>query len=243
MLKDERWRGLGEEAKASLATRDYAARSLTERLQTTGLEAAQLLGDARRELEAAWIPGVEIFARAVYPQRFRGVFGELARQNEGPLCALNFWPQQWSAARMDAGTAKGFHIHPPYIPDDEKNPADYLRRSHGPSGIGERNYTREQWDVMFIIQGRTEMILRDRRAGFSALTMRFFIDGDNHRGASNVGVIIPPGVAHALRVEGSEDVIMVYGTTTSFRPDFEGRIASEIETAELPAGWQKFLDS
>ena len=44
-------------------------------------------------------------------------------------------------------------------------------------------------------------------------------------------VVIPPGVAHAIRVEGSEDVIMVYGTSTSFRPEFEGRIASEIETA------------
>jgi len=53
--------------------------------------------------------------------------------------------------------------------------------------------------------------------------------------------VIPPGVAHAIRAEGSEDVIMVYGTSTTFQPEFEGRIASEIETADLPESWRKFL--
>ncbi len=44
-----------------------------------------------------------------------------------------------------------------------------------------------------------------------------------------------------LNSEGSEDVIIVYGTSTTFQPEFEGRIASEIETAELPESWRKFL--
>jgi len=48
-------------------------------------------------------------------------------------------------------------------------------------------------------------------------------------------------VAHAVRVEGTEDVIMVYGTSTVFRTDFEGRVASDVETAVLPESWQKFL--
>jgi dTDP-4-dehydrorhamnose 3,5-epimerase-like enzyme len=94
---------------------------------------------------------------------------------------------------------------------------------------------------MFFVQGRVEMILRDVRAGLPARTMRFFIDGDNHRSRNNVGVVIPPGVAHAIRVEGSEDLIMVYGTSTVFHPEFEGRIASEIEAADLPEAWRKFL--
>jgi dTDP-4-dehydrorhamnose 3,5-epimerase-like enzyme len=85
------------------------------------------------------------------------------------------------------------------------------------------------------------MILREARAGMPLRTMRFIVDGDNHRGSNNVGVVIPAGVAHALRVEGSEDVIMVYGTSVSFRPEFEGRIASEVETATLPESWQRFL--
>ena len=59
--------------------------------------------------------------------------------------------------------------------------------------------------------------------------------------ASNAGIVVPPGVAHAIRVEGSEDVIMVYGTSTSFKPEFEGRIASDVETATLPESWQRFL--
>jgi len=54
--------------------------------------------------------------------------------------------------------------------------------------------------------------------------------------------VIPAGVAHALRVEGSRDAIMVYGTTTSFEPAFEGRIADGIERAPLPAEWQAFID-
>jgi dTDP-4-dehydrorhamnose 3,5-epimerase-like enzyme len=72
--------------------------------------------------------------------------------------------------------------------------------------------------------------------------MRFFVDGDNHRSNNNVGVVVPPGVAHAIRAEGSEEVIMVYGTSTAFHPEFEGRIASEIETAPLPESWAAFLE-
>jgi len=96
--------------------------------------------------------------------------------------------------------------------------------------------------VMFFLQGRVEMILCDIRAGLRRRVMRFFVDGDNHRGNNNVGVVIPPGVAHAIRAEGAEDVIMVYGTSAIFHPEFEGRIASEIESAELPESWQKFLE-
>jgi hypothetical protein len=48
-------------------------------------------------------------------------------------------------------------------------------------------------------------------------------------------------VAHAIRAEGGEDVIMVYGTSTVFRSEFEGRIASEVESAALPESWQKCL--
>ena len=123
------------------------------------------------------------------------------------------------------------------------DPADWLRRCfvEEPENYSLRRYELEQWDVMFFVQGVAEMILRDVRAGLPPRTMRFFVDGDNHRGANNVGIVVPPGVAHAIRVEGSEDVIMVYGTSTSFKPDFEGRIASDVETAALPESWRKFL--
>ena len=94
---------------------------------------------------------------------------------------------------------------------------------------------------MFFVQGVAEMILRDVRAGMPTRTMRFFVEGDNHPGANNVGIVVPAGVAHAIRGEGSEDLIMVYGTSTAFRPEFEGRIASDVETAMLPESWQRFL--
>ncbi len=192
----------------------------------------------------AWIPGVEVFPRAIYPQRHRGFFGEFARRDEGLLAKIGFWPAQWATARMFAQTAKGFHIHPPSIPDGTA-PNEWFRRVFvdEPENYALRRYGSEQWDVMFFVQGVAEMFVREARVGMPPRVMRFIIDGDDHRGPNNIGVVIPPGVAHAIRVEGSTDLIMVYGTSTSFRPEFEGRIASEVETAELPESWQRYLAS
>jgi len=218
--KKELWRGLSAEAQKALVMRDYApAKSGNESL-----------------------PGVEIFPRKIHHQRHRGVFGEFARRDEGVLQRIGFWPAQWATARMFAQTAKGFHVHPPSIPTGTK-PEKWMRRLfvEEPKNYALRRYAHEQWDVMFFVQGAAEMILHDVRAGLPTRTMRFFVDGDNHPGGNNVGIVVPPGVAHAIRVEGSEDVIMVYGTSTSFQPEFEGRIASDIETATLPDDWAKFL--
>lgn len=238
------WQGLTTAAQKQLGTRDYAAPSFADRVGRTGVEAGQLAAADRTaaDVRDAWIPGVEIFPRKIHHQRHRGVFGEFVRRDEGLLSRIGFWPAQWASARMFAQTAKGFHVHPPSIPKGKK-PEDWLRRLFvaEPDNFALRPYAEEQWDVMFFVQGVAEMILRDVRAGLSGRTMRFFVDGDNHPGANNVGIVIPAGVAHAIRAEGSEDVIMVYGTSTSFRPEFEGRVASEIESAELPESWERFL--
>ena len=214
------WQGLTAAAQKALVTRDYTA-------APPGSET---------------IPGVEIFPRKIYHQRHRGLFGEFGRRDEGVLQRIGFWPTQWATARMFAQTAKGFHVHPPSIPKGKK-PEDWMRRLFvsEPENYKLRPYDEEQWDVMFFVQGVAEMILHDVRAGLPTRTMRFFVDGDNHPGANNVGIVVPAGVAHAIRVEGSEDVIMVYGTSTSFCPEFEGRIASDIETAALPQSWERFL--
>jgi dTDP-4-dehydrorhamnose 3,5-epimerase-like enzyme len=238
------WHGIDADAQNALSTRNYRSGSFTQELSERGVDASELAAADRsqREIKEAWIPGAEIFPRKIHPQRYRGSFGEFVRHDEGILAQIGFWPKQWSAARMFAGTAKGFHVHPPSIPADA-TAADWLRRLFidEPENYSLRRYDDEQWDVMFFLQGRAEMILCDIRAGFPRRIMRFFIDGDNHRSNNNIGVVVPPGVAHAIRAEGLEDVIMVYGTSTIFHPEFEGRIASEIETAELPQEWQKFL--
>jgi dTDP-4-dehydrorhamnose 3,5-epimerase-like enzyme len=246
MNKNEKnlWQGITDKARAALVTRDYAAGSFAEQLTVKGMEARKLVAADRdsTEVAEAWIPGVEIFARTIYPQRHRGSFGEFVRRDEGILAEIGFWPNQWSAARMFAPTAKGFHVHPPSIPEGT-TAIDWMQRLFlkEPKNYSLRRYTEEQWDVMFVVQGVAEMILRDVRAGLPPRTMRFLIDGDNHRSANNVAVVIPPGVAHAIRTEGSEDVIMVYGTSTSFRAEFEGRIASDVESAPLPESWRRFL--
>jgi dTDP-4-dehydrorhamnose 3,5-epimerase-like enzyme len=243
MNKKDLWFGLNERARKGLTRRSYKSGTVAERIAGSGVDAAELAASrGKAEVKKVWIPGVEIFSREIHPQRHRGSFGELAREARGVLGKIKLWPQQWSAARMFANSAKGFHIHPPSIPADT-TAEKWLRRLfiNQPQNYSLRPYDREQWDIMFFLQGRAEIFLRDVRVALPARTMRFFVDGDNHRSRNNVGVVIPPGVAHAIRAEGSEDVIMVYGTSTTFQPDFEGRIASEVETAELPESWRKFL--
>jgi len=241
--RDEKlWQGIDPAAQDTLDGRDYRTASFAQELAQRGVDAGELVVADKGEIKEAWVPGLEVFARKIYPQRHRGYFGEFVRRDEGILGRIGLWPKQWSAARMFAFTAKGFHVHPPSIPEDS-GAADWLRRLFvdEPDNYSLRRYDEEQWDVMFFLQGRVEMILCDIRAGLPRRVMRFFVDGDNHRGNNNVGVVIPAGVAHAIRVEGAEDVLMVYGTSTIFHPEFEGRIASDVENAELPESWQKFL--
>ena len=240
------WGGVAPKTQALLQTREYSSAGIAERLRDPGMDVSDLLSADRNEpaLKAAWIPGVEVFARTVHAQPHRGVFGEFVRRDEGVLKEIGLWPVQWAAARMFAGTAKGFHIHPPNIPDGT-DAAEWFGKTFSQPGLnyGSRPYDKEQWDVIFFVQGRVEVLLRDARVGLDNRVMRFFVDGDNRRGRNNAGIVVPAGVAHAMRVEGSEDVIMVYGTSTSFHPEFEGRIASEIETAPLPESWAAFLRS
>ena len=248
MAKHEKnlWQGITLGAQDALKARDYHTASFAQELSRGGVDAHELVTADRnqRQIKQAWIPGVEICSRKIHPQRHRGFFGEFVRRDEGILARIGFWPKQWSAARMFANTAKGFHVHPPSIPADT-TPERWHRRLfiRQPENYSLRQYDDEQWDVMFFLQGRVEIILCDIRAGLPRRVMRFFVDGDNHRSSNNVGIVVPPGVAHAIRAEGAEDVIMVYGTSTVFHPEFEGRIASEVESAELPEGWREFLST
>jgi dTDP-4-dehydrorhamnose 3,5-epimerase-like enzyme len=239
---NERWKGLKPEATRALSQRDYSAGTLAARIAGAGVEVGEVTGPRDASVQAVWIPGVEVFSRKIFPQRHRGFFGELVRQDEGPLSAIRLWPKQWAAARMFAGSAKGFHIHPPHVPAGQ-DAAKWFRQLYleERSDYALRPYDREQWDVMFFLEGRIEMFLIDERAGLDRLRMHLFIEGDDHRGKNNAGVIIPPGVAHAIRVEGSSDAIMVYGTSTQFDPTFEGRIADGIERAALPPDWENYF--
>lgn len=235
------WRALSDDARESLESRSYAKKDVAAALGTSGVDASQLLDNS--ELGDVWIPGVEIFSRRVFQQRHRGYFAEFSRKTDGRLSDIGMWPQQWATALMFANTAKGFHIHPPHIPEGEE-PASWFHKLfvENPDDCTARPYDKEQWDAMFFIRGICEMFLIDEREGMPRRKMRFFIEGDQMPGANNVGVVIPAGVAHALRVASSEDLIMVYGTSTTFVPEFEGRIESGVEQDSMPEDWRRYWE-
>lgn len=236
------WRGLSPSARQALATRDYNSGDLAEKLLTGRAEGREVLsGVIPPELG---IPGVEVFHRRVFQQRYRGYFSEFAREGEGMSGKIGMWPKQWATALMQAGTSKGFHIHPPAIPADTTPEAWFQRLFvQEPENYSLRPYAQEQWDMMFFIHGQAEMFLIDERAGMPRKKMRFIIEGDDMPGPNNVGVVIPSGVAHALRCVGTKDLIMVYGTSTTFVPENEGRIAHCVETAHAPAEWEAYFNS
>jgi dTDP-4-dehydrorhamnose 3,5-epimerase-like enzyme len=238
-MNPDLWRGLGSIARQHLDTRSYAKPPLAERLHQLGMaHAGELVNGLPAE---SAIPGVEVFHRKVFHQRFRGYFAEFAREGEDRVGRIGLWPKQWATAKMFAGTSKGFHIHPPHIPEDT-TPEAWFQRLFvtEPQNYALRPYDKEQWDVMFFIQGICEMFLIDERAGMPRKKMRFIIEGDDLRGENNVGVIIPAGVAHAIRCAGSQDLIMVYGTSTVFVPANEGRIMHGIETPDTPPDWERY---
>jgi dTDP-4-dehydrorhamnose 3,5-epimerase-like enzyme len=235
------WQGLRAEARESLDTRDYSIGNLAVRLGGAGVNASEAMA-GRIDLVDAWIPGVEIFPRRVFQQKGRGYFAELTRVSEGVLDRIGLAPRQWASALMHRESAKGFHIHPPHIPDGE-SPEGWFKKVYldSPDDYSLRPYDREQWDVMFFLTGICEMLLVDERAGMPRRVMRFTIPGDSRPGPDNAAVVIPSGVAHALRNVGNEDLIMVYGTSTVFNPAWEGRIESDVEKAPLPADWERYL--
>lgn len=236
------WRGLSATARQALATRDYNAGDMLAKLHTGRAEARELVGDSLpAELR---IPGVEVFHRRIFQQRHRGHFGEFARRGEGLLGKIGMWPGQWATALMYAGTSKGFHIHPPTIPEGTA-PEAWFRRLFidEPTNYTLRPYDQEQWDCMFFVTGIAEMFLIDERAGMPRKKMRFIIEGDDMPGPNNVGVVIPAGVAHAIRCASSRDLLMVYGTSTTFVPENEGRIAHGIETPLAPKDWEAYWNA
>ncbi len=243
MQDDSLWRGLRPEARKKLDIRNYSAPEVELRIATEGLEAGAAIANERVLKEAgAWIPGVELIFRHVHPQRHRGLFSELGREGQGRLGEIGLWPTQWAAAKMFAGSSKGFHIHPPHIPDGTTAAEWFAQLFLGEEpDYSLRRYDLEQWDVMYFLQGRLDLTLCDERDSMPRRVMRLFIDGDDRKGSNNIAVVIPPGVSHALRAEGSEDLLMVYGTSTTFDPDAEGRIASKVEELPYPPDWAAYI--
>jgi len=243
MIDPKLWKGLKPEALTRLEARNYEQLNIEDALSSSGVLVSDLISK-EESLFDRWIPGVEVFSRRVFQQESRGYFAELTRLNEGPLHDIGLEPKQYASACMYQKSAKGFHLHPPHIPA-EYNAEEWFTKCYinEPKNFSLRNYDLEQWDVMFFLTSICEVFLVDERAGMPRRVMRFTIYGDKYLGAENAAVVIPPGVAHAIRNIGSEDLIMTYGTSTSFNADWEGRIVSGLEEDILDESWKKYIKS
>src|SRR5690242_7625816 len=106
MAKREKnlWEGVDSAVQHALMPRDYRTGAFAQELAQRGVDAGELVvaDKDQPEIREAWIPGVEVFARKIHPQRHRGSFGEFVRRDEGVLARIGLWPTQWSAARMFA---------------------------------------------------------------------------------------------------------------------------------------------
>ena len=242
MIEPNVWRGLKATALNQLETQNYKQADLSDALSSEGVLVADLIAN-RESLIDQWIPGVEVFSRRVFSQKGRGHFSELVRINEGILNDIGLMPQQYASASMHAKSAKGFHIHPPHIPA-EYSAEDWFSKCYinEPANFSLRNYGLEQWDVMFFLTSICEVFLVDERVGMPRNVMRFTIHGDKYPGSENAAVVIPPGVAHAIKNIGAEDLIMTYGTSTPFNPDWEGRIVSCVEEVSLDERWETYMN-
>src|SRR5207244_7985151 len=106
-MKKDLWLGLNERTRKALSPRDYKSGSVAQRIAASGVDAAELTaGRGKAELKKVWIPGVEIFSREIHPQRHRGSFGELAREEQGVIGKIKLWTSEWSAERMFADRAR-----------------------------------------------------------------------------------------------------------------------------------------
>jgi len=145
------------------------------RIAEVGIEAGPLAAANRAdpEISEAWIPGVEISPRTIYPQRHRGSFGELARRDEGALARIGLWPRPMVSRADVCPNRERFSYSSSQRPEGTP-PNEWFRRLFviEPENFPLRRYDEEQWDVMFFMQGRAEMILREARAGLPQKTMR-----------------------------------------------------------------------
>src|ERR1044071_4323350 len=90
------WHGIDSSVQDALTPRDYRTASFAQELALRGVDAGEAVAADKnqREIKGAWIPGVEIFARKIYPQRHRGCFGEFVRRDDGILARIGLWPKQ-----------------------------------------------------------------------------------------------------------------------------------------------------
>src|SRR5438132_12384906 len=98
------WAGVSDAARDGLSARDYKAGSFAQRVAHAGVDSGELAAADRSKpgIRRVWIRGVEIFSRAIHPQRHRGAVGEFVRGYEGRLAEIGLWLKRSCAARTRA---------------------------------------------------------------------------------------------------------------------------------------------
>lgn len=141
------------------------------------------------------IPGVEIIELTTHIDD-RGYFREILKSSQLPKFG------QWSMSYMHSEVVKGWHIH--------KRQYDYWYCVYGviKAAVCKINWDEKTKDYLFAVENKYYSQVDE------------FLLGDNQPPKV---LVIPPGVAHGLKVLQGPAVLM-YITSEEYNPKDEGRI-------------------
>lgn len=95
------------------------------------------------------------------------------------------------------------------------------------------HFHRRQNDVFIPLAGTFRIVLLEIQAPYSCASIWW-------KEGLEGSLLIPAGLAHGYRVEGSCDGKMIYCTSETYSPDDEGRLAWEQDVEGFPWGEKPF---
>jgi len=146
-------------------------------------------------LEKDWFDGVELDPLKVSQSKDGGVLIEVFKKWENVLVGEDIMQVNYKEAPSGT-TVNEFHLH------------------------------QRQTDYWFVVKGRLQVGLFDFRDRWPTYRQNMIVLlGDWDKECPPFVLKIPCGVGHAFKVEGDDDLIMVYGTSQVYNPKDEIRIS------------------
>ncbi len=162
--------------------------------EVAGKEVFWEIIDKRVFLEKEWFDGVELDPLKVNQSKDGGILIEVFKKWENVLVGEDIMQVNFKEA--PPGTVMNeFHIH------------------------------QRQTDYWFVVKGRLRVGLFDFRDRWPTFRQNMIVLlGDWDKKCPPFILKIPCGVGHAFKVEGDNNLIMIYGTSRVYNPEDEGRI-------------------